>query len=51
VMQLQAIELQQGAKKSVGWYTESSLIERHTRHNVSPRQNRGRRIFRHMIGS
>jgi hypothetical protein len=35
-MQVQAVELQQEAEKSVEWHTESSLIEHRTLHDVSP---------------
>jgi hypothetical protein len=35
----------------VGRHTKSSLIEYHTRRDVSPHQNRGYRIFGHMTGS
>jgi hypothetical protein len=50
-MQLQAIELQQGAEKLVGWHTKSSLKEGQVCHDVSPHRNRGRGIFGHTISS
>jgi hypothetical protein len=51
VMQVQDVGLEQGAEKLMQWHTESSLVECHARHDVSPHRSRRCRIRGDKIGS